>query len=190
MTGRGPNSVVVAASGKSSVPLTRAFSFIGIVAYVESISDRRGWSLIFHIGVLALIAWIPSILLAFLIHLAFPAQKNPDLFSDPYRAIVGAIIASPLIETLAMRYIFVFLRKITLKPLGLSGLSAVIWGVIHFPFAGAGLHAVWPFFILSLCYLRLEVVSFTRAILITALIHGLCNGLSYGLYLLLYRIAT
>ena len=150
----------------------------GFVAYVQRIGSEQGWQLFRHAIALTFIAWIPSMAVAGVLHLLFPAQENPEIFHDRIRALVGMLIVAPLAETMSMRYIFLFLRKVSQRLLVICWLSAVIWGGMHWIYAGWGVHAIWPFFVLSLCYLRLESISLWRAVWMTSLIHGACNGLS------------
>jgi len=127
-------------------------------------------------------------MVAWLVRDLFPENENPDVWQYPVRTLIGGLLLAPLSETMGMRYLFYFLRKISNRLLVISWLSALIWGALHFLYAGWGVHAVWPFFILSLCYLRLEPISIWRAIWLTTLIHAICNGMSLGLQVVLDRM--
>jgi hypothetical protein len=173
----------VAAPEATPVPFRAGSSLDRFVAYVERIGSERGRRLLAHATMLVFVAWVPSILVGYAFHLMFPDQTSPNIFGTPLRVLGEVILAGPLIETLFMRYLFLLLRKFTQKTIVLSAWSAVIWGAAHAIYISWGTHAVWPFFVLSICYLCLEKISLWRAILITTLIHGGCNLLSYLLYL-------
>src|SRR6478736_760596 len=155
------------------------------VKYVQAVSALQGRMLLSRICILSLLAWVPSVAVGYFGHILCPAQTNPDIFANKFQFFVGAILAAPLTETLAMRYAFLFLRKFTRRHVVLAAVSAVLWIPLHTMYAGWGFHAAWPFFVLGLCYLSLEPLSLWRAIWVTALIHAACNALSYGLNLVL-----
>ena len=155
--------------------------FTLFVQYIQGVNALGGWLLLGRICVLSAVAWGPSVVVAYLTHRIFPAQENPDLFSRPFQFFVGGILVAPLMETLMMRYLFRMLRKVSERQVVLAGLSAALWIPLHAMYVGWGVHAAWPFFVLGLCYLSLEPISFSRAFWVTAAIHALCNALSYGI---------
>jgi hypothetical protein len=155
------------------------------VNYVQAVGVLQGLILFRRICTLSVLAWVPSMATAYLVHLLFPAQTNPNIFGNAFQVFIGAFVVAPLIETLAMRYAFLVLRKFARRHVVLAALSALMWIPLHAAYAGWGVHAAWPFFVLGLCYLSLEPLSLWRAIWVTSLIHAGCNALSYGLSLLL-----
>jgi hypothetical protein len=185
MKGRVSSQFLTTASEPAPLP-SEAKGFLGrLVRYVQAVNGLHGWMLLGRVCALGLLAWVPSTAVAYLLHVLFPAQSSPDIFSNAFQFFVGAILVAPLLETLAMRYVFRFLKKFTQRHLILAVVSAIIWVPLHAMYAGWGLHAAWPFFILGLCYLSLESASLWRAMWVTALIHAVCNALSYGLFLAL-----
>jgi hypothetical protein len=183
MKGRVSSQLVTTASGTAPLPSEPKRRLDRFVRYVQAVCSLRGWVLLGRIGTLSLLAWAPSAVVAYLVHVLFPAQSNPDIFSNSFQFFIGAIVVAPLLETLAMRYAFRLLRKFTQRYVPLATISAIFWVPFHAMYAGWGVHAAWPFFILSLCYLSLEPLSLWRAMWVTALIHAGCNALSYALYL-------
>jgi hypothetical protein len=175
---RGQPHVSAAASEDALVPPYSSQREKGFVAYVQRIGSEQGWPLFLHAAALVFIAWIPSMMVAYALHLIFPMRKNPAVSLDSIRTSVGMVIVAPLAETMSMRYFFMLLRIFSQRLLTICWLSAACWGAMHWIYAGWGIHAIWPFFVLSLCYLRLEEISLWRAMWMTSLIHAACNGLS------------
>jgi membrane protease YdiL (CAAX protease family) len=178
----------VAAAASELPPMPSPLSRMGsaVVRYIQRVGDLKGKYLLGHILILGFIAWAPMVLLSWGVQELFPSQRNANFFAaPPLRIVLEITLAAPLVETLLMRYLFMLLRKFTQRTVLLCLISGVIWALAHADFAGWGVHAIWPFFLMGLCYLRLEPTSQWRAVWVTMMIHGVCNGVSYGLHLVL-----
>lgn len=157
--------------------------FIRWIEYIQGIGARRGWSFIAHWVALVATVWIPSQLIVVIGRLLMPQRIEVAAFSRPLTAIIGAIILAPLVETYGMRWIFGWLGKFCRSSAAVLGISSVVWGALHLTYDGWGLHAVWAFFVLGLCYLSCARHSVNRAMVVTTMTHSACNALSYALYL-------
>lgn len=143
----------------------------------------RGFRLVLYIAAATLVAWIPSQAIVWVVQQISGGPSVPELYSSPFKAVLGTLLLAPLLETLLMRYAFQWLGKWISKPLQLNLASSLLWGLAHLN-AGWGLHAVWAFFVMGACFLQFRHRSIEAAILVTAVVHILYNALSYGVYLL------
>ncbi len=146
---------------------------------------RTDQSIILYIVQASVLAWVPLNLLYILAKTIFPRETAfRDPFSTPYEAIFITSICTPILETQIMRLIFYILRNITSHTSTLCIISAIIWGGLHFKSDSSGIHAVWAFYVLGVCYLQWRHISKTKAIWITTAVHSLCNLISYASKLL------
>jgi hypothetical protein len=129
------------------------------------------------------IAWIPAMIIHWSVMLIYPGPKSPVIFDRPFLAIAGAMIVAPYLETQSMRLIFFALGKFMRNEMAMNLVSSLIWGAIHSATESWGLFAIWPFYVLGVCLLRIRTYSATRALWITTALHSAINGLSYVVYL-------
>jgi Type II CAAX prenyl endopeptidase Rce1-like len=155
-----------------------------LITYLQNIGSKRGWDLFLHATGVVLICWIPEQLVWFAFHFTCPGPTEEDFFKTPLQALTVAVLLAPILETQMMRMIFFALNKFIQSNLALCLASALIWGVLHVASESWGIHAAWAFFVMGVCFLRLQEASKQKAIRLTTLIHAGCNLLSYGLYLL------
>ena len=156
-----------------------------LIHYLEDIGGKRGLGLLIHATGVILICWIPGQLVWFAFHYTCPGPTEENFYKTPLQALTVTILLAPILETQMMRMIFFALGKFIRGNFVLCGVSAVIWGLLHVASESWGIHAAWAFFLMGICFRRLQETSMTRAIRLTALIHAGCNVLSYGLFLLL-----
>lgn len=156
-----------------------------ITIYLENLEKRTGFGFLGHFAIVVLIAWVPAQLLWASIAEVFPGPQQPNYFESPLRAVTVVILLAPILETQMMRFNFWFLRKWTARKDILLGVSSAIWGIMHIYSEGWGIPAIWAFFVMGTIYLRFEIGSRDRAIVLTTLVHVTFNALSYGLYLFL-----
>jgi hypothetical protein len=91
-------------------------------------------------------------------------------------AFLGMVVFSPVLETLLMRVVFWFLRKITQVPLKLVVWSAILWALLHsLAWLPWGIIVFWGFVVFSTCYLSWEKVSRSKAFWITSATHAMLN---------------
>ena len=181
----------VAASEKAPVPLAHeGWRPQRGISYIWSIGDRKGWSLFRHCCAIVLSSWTLAQVLGRFVYAVFPGPESLNTFESGWRNIFMAVALMPFAETFLMRMFFVVLRRFSQKPITLSLLSAILWWFLHLPTETWGLHALWLFFVLSLCYLSLEKISAWRAVWVTALMHAACNALSWAASLIVHFLAT
>lgn len=117
-----------------------------------------------------------SIPLSYLLEFIFPNVESPE-FEISIHTIFGAVIMSPIFETLLMIPIILILQKYIKNIVILSILSALFWGGIHslqFTFWGV---AVFPlFFFMTMAYKYWNKISMGHAILVVMIIHAINNG--------------
>jgi len=128
------------------------------------------------------IAIIPSIILLFLINWIFDIPNNSivptgfDGAGNSYLTIFRLIIATPLLETLILAGVLVFLSKGFSNIFYPALISAILWGLLHslkaFP---AFFGTAWSFFIFSYAFLVWRSVSFKKAFIASAVPHALIN---------------
>lgn len=147
---------------------------------------RHGWGrkqVVNFVGLVAL-AWIPAMIIHWLVQLVYPGPKSTTLFDRPHYAIIGGVILAPYLETQTMRFLFYLGGKLTKRETIINLVCSFVWGAGHSVSESWGLYAVWPFYVLGVCLLRLRTSSPTRAFWITTALHGSFNALSYAYYLL------
>jgi len=126
---------------------------------------------------------VPAQLIWFTFHIVYPGPTEENYFKTPLEAITLALLIAPILETQMMRMIFYAGGKFLSNTLALCGVSAVVWGVLHLDTQSWGVHAIWAFFVMGVCFRRLQQDSGKKAVRVITLIHAGFNALSYGCYL-------
>jgi hypothetical protein len=145
-----------------------------LIGYIEGVGELRGWARLKRaIGVMVLII-LPSYLISYL-SLNFLPQQDPVKPIDSIGWLLFALTVGPLAETYLMRFFIFVLRKFIQGALALCTWVAFLCGALH-GFNGWGLYAVWPFFVMSVCYLKWEKTSVTEAMVGTTLLHIALNA--------------
>lgn len=150
---------------------------------VDELDTARGWGLGLPILKLVLLIGLPSTLIGWLLGLSWPGPAGPDIFSRAAFAILGAILMTPALETVVMRLMFHFGARWIRSPADLNLVCALLWGYVHQQSPTWGLHAIWGFYVLGACFLRLQARSLDRAYYVVILIHALVNLIAYAGYL-------
>jgi hypothetical protein len=122
---------------------------------------------------------LPSALINFLATRYLPVGEVRSVLNSPLEMFL-AITFYPLVETYAMRLGLFLLRKVVTNTVGVCVISAIGWGLLHFV-RYWGLYVLWPFFVMSYCYLRLEKNSIPQAMVGSVLIHGGANAFATAL---------
>jgi hypothetical protein len=125
-----------------------------------------------------IIALVPTILIGLVVGLVCEPKENMmGRDTQPVHvAFLGMVVFSPVLETLLMRVVFWFLRKITQVPLKLVVWSAILWALLHsLAWLPWGIIVFWGFVVFSTCYLSWEKVSRWRAFWITSATHAMLN---------------
>jgi len=156
-----------------------------LLRFLEAIAEKNGWPLALHLIAVVVIAWIPAQLADALIVKYIPGPGVPHDFAMDYKGFILTLLLAPLLETLIMRYTFLFLAKIITQKVNLVAISSLFWGIMHLNSDNWGIPAVWVFGIMGICYLRLQTKSSDKALLLVTTIHALFNSLSYGAYWLM-----
>lgn len=124
-----------------------------------------------------LISVLPALAVSAVSVLVAPRAERPEFTGPLVVSVVGLLLISPWIETLAMWPILAILKKFTQKAVLLAVLSALTWAALHSLAQPVwGLIVVWSFFVLSASFLAWEQKSKTKAIAVTASIH-MCQNL-------------
>ncbi|ARD46389.1 CPBP family glutamic-type intramembrane protease [Colwellia sp. PAMC 21821] len=136
---------------------------------------------IFKIYLLVICIGLPlAIFLGFL----FPNAAVPD-FELGTEVFVGAVLISPILETILMIPVIYLLRKTTTNIVVVSILSALIWGGVHsmqVPLWGVGVFTL--FFMMSMAYQYWDAHSRGHALFVVTIIHALNNATFFLLGLL------
>jgi len=167
------------------MPHQQKFPMNKFIQYLEEIGSKHGWDLFLHASAVVLICWVPSQVIYLTFHFVFPGPENENYFKTPLEAVALALLLAPLLETQIMRMIFYAFGKFIKDNLSLCMISALIWGVLHLASESWGTHAIWTFFVMGICFRRMERDSKQHAVLVVTAIHAGFNALSYGLYLAL-----
>lgn len=155
---------------------TAAKFFIGI-------ESRRPTTWVKPIVLAVCLAWVPAQVVEVVVIAVAPGPGAPDLFLRPFQAIAMAIVIAPVIETYLMRWLFRLLERFIHHRAGLNWTAAVLWGGMHWNTPAWGLPAIWPFYVMGVCFLTIRDKDPQTALYVTMLVHALCNALSYGAYL-------
>jgi len=149
-----------------------------------NLEQKAGFDLVLQIGKAVLLAWIPAQVIWLSVRLLYPGPSEDLVFlKTPIRAFTVLILLAPMLETYMMQLTYYFLGKFLRTETTLNIVSAIAWGIMHCNSESWGLHAVWAFFVMGICFLRLRQKSSQHALYVTMIIHALFNALSYGLYL-------
>src|SRR5437868_11690060 len=97
MKGRVGSQLSMTASEMAPLPSeTKRGPVDRFVHYVQAVSVLRSSMLFKRMCILSLLAWIPSIVVGYVVHLLFPTETNPDIFSNKLQFFLGAILVAPL----------------------------------------------------------------------------------------------
>ena len=118
--------------------------------------------------------WLPAFAINFLVMQYLPVDEVESILHSPGEIFL-AITFYPLVETYVMRLGLFLLRKIITDTVMVCVISAIGWGSLHFV-RYWGIYVIWPFFVMSYCYLRLEKKSILQAMIVSTLIHSAANA--------------
>lgn len=120
-------------------------------------------------------AFIPSILLAWLVTTLMPPGSQPSFEVDGTLAVLMLVVFAPVLETLIMAGVLTVLLRFT-APATAVLLSAAGWGLAHSLMAPAwGLVIWWPFLIFSTLFVTWRQRSLLAALAMPAAVHALHN---------------
>ena len=131
----------------------------------------------------SLISLIPSLVVSAVVTIALlmlhqPLNDPPGTGGPVLLVLFGALFFSPWLETVLMWPALWILKRLIRNSLGVAFASAILWGGLHSLVSPTwGLIVLWPFFVLSLCFLEWQKRSTGRAILVTGLVHTCNNSL-------------
>lgn len=129
------------------------------------------------------ISIIPIMLLAFILLSIFPEAQEPEYSTIGVSAYFGAVIFSPLVETLLLWGIILIISNFIKSTWGIAILSAFICGVFHSLLAPMwGVIIFWSFVVFSISFIEWRKISKKSAFFITMSIH-MCQNL-FGLVLI------
>ena len=122
-----------------------------------------------------LLAFPPSIALAFLAEWLFPTAGRPAFAVDGAATIGLLVVFAPFVETLIMAAVLEVLVRLV-PPGAAIAISAIGWGIAHSLAAPVwGLVIWWPFLIFSTLYVTWRKRSIWAAVGIAASVHALQN---------------
>ena len=123
-----------------------------------------------------LISLIPSLCIAFIISVVYPAAKEPDFAGPPILLAVGLLVFSPWTETLLLWLGIILIQRFVKSAVRIAIVSAAIWAIIHSLAAPVwGLGVIWPFYVFSVSFIEWRKISKWKAVSVTAGIHMLQN---------------
>lgn len=153
--------------------------------WFENIETKSGIELAIPIVKIVFLAWIPAQAIWFIVQQIHPGPSDDMAYlTTPFRAITSTMLIAPVLETYVMRFFFYWVGKFIKTQTWVNVVSAVLWGTMHWNSESWGLHAVWAFFVMGICFLRLRNRSTQHALYVTMIVHAIFNALSYGLYLM------
>ena len=136
-------------------------------------TKQGSWSYIWRA---TLISLIPSLCIAFIIGVVFPAAEEPDFGGSPIFIALGLLVLSPVIETLTLWLGISLIQRFVKSTSRIAIVSAVIWAIIHSLAAPVwGLGVIWPFYVFSVSFIEWRKTSKWKAVSVTAIIHMLQN---------------
>lgn len=153
------------------------------LTYLDGIATLKGLNRIRRGAAIILVMWLPSLLVNLLATRYLPVGEVSSTLGKP-QEILFAITLYPIAETYGMRLGLFVLRKAFTNTIAVCVFSAAGWGLLHFA-RYWGLYVIWPFFVMSYCYLRLERNSITQAMVVSTLLHSAANA-----YTLLVSLAA
>jgi hypothetical protein len=151
---------------------------------IQDLGIKTGSKLGLTIIKITLIVWLPSAVIWYTVQYLFPGPQSPNYFATTRSAIIISLLLAPILETQIMRIVFFLIEKYTSTESVELLLSSTFWGLMHIYSVSWGLHAVWAFYLLGKCFLKLKKNSLNNAMLLVTLVHMLCNLLSYGVSIL------
>jgi Kef-type K+ transport system membrane component KefB len=155
-----------------------------IVRLFIGIEARKLTTWVKPILLAACLGWVPAQVVEILVIAVAPGPAAPDLFLRPFQAISMAIVIAPVIETYLMRWLFRLLGRFIQHRERMNWTAAMLWGVMHWNTPAWGLPAIWPFYVMGVCFLTIRDKDPQAALYVTMLVHALFNALSYGAYLI------
>ena len=127
------------------------------------------------IGVGALAAFIPTIILGALVVWLFPGGEGPKFAMDGVFAVFGLVVFAPVVETLIMGAVLLALLRFV-GPTAAVLASSAGWGIAHSLAAPIwGLVIWWPFLIFSTLFVVWRNRSLAGAFAVPAAVHALHN---------------
>jgi hypothetical protein len=127
------------------------------------------------IAVGALMAFIPTILLAALIVRLLPGSEGPKFAMDGLLALFGLVVFAPVVETLIMGTVLLVLLRL-IGPTAAVLASSAGWGIAHsLAVPMWGLIIWWPFLIFSTLFVVWRNRSLAAAFAVPAAVHALHN---------------
>lgn len=145
-----------------------------VLSYFDGIASLRGWPRVRRGAAIILLMWLPCLPINYLADRYLPVREVGSQVGSLLEIITGLTLL-PLAETYVMRLELFLLRKLSQNMIFVCVVSAILWGFFH-ALRYWGLYAVWPFFVMSYCYLRLEKNSVTQAMVVSTLLHGAANA--------------
>jgi hypothetical protein len=105
-----------------------------------------------------------------------PMSFPPPPVRVSISGFVGAVVFSPVFETLLLAFVINILSNWIKPKLPVAGASALLWGAIHGLYAPIWFFGTfWSFFVFSCAFLAWKERSFGAAFVAAALPHALVN---------------
>jgi hypothetical protein len=103
---------------------------------------------------------------------SFRPGDAPEFTGSAVPVLFLLVVASPVVETLAMAVVLWVIGLATTNLWIRAGVSAILWAGLHSAVAPLwGPVVLWPFFILSCCYLAWRERSRKHALGVTCCVH-------------------
>ena len=127
------------------------------------------------IGLGAVTAFVPSIMLAALVLWLLPGGQGPKFHMDGALAMFGLVVFAPVLETLIMGTVLLVLLRLV-GPTAAILASSAGWAVAHSLAAPIwGLIIWWPFLVFSTLFVVWRSRSLMAAFAVPAAVHALHN---------------
>lgn len=129
-----------------------------------------------------LIAFVPAIILSYMVNITFPNATQPDLGDGFIIMFIGVVLFSPLLETLLM-WPIVFVLGLMKRSTWITAiLSALLWACLHSLSAPIwGITTFWTFVVFSIAFIEWRKISFSKAYWTTCFIHMFVNLIAFVL---------
>lgn len=151
---------------------------------LSTIEARRPRTWIVPILVAALVAWLPAQAIYFLVAFVVPGPSDANLYRRTFDLLAMSLIIAPVVETYGMRGLFWLLSRFIPHRTMMSWVAAALWGAMHWNTPSWGLHAIWPFYVMGVCYLTLCERDAQLALYVTMLLHACFNAYSCSAHFL------